>query len=126
VRADRLVDPCATGYAAHDPAGAMAVHPLAFAAQEDRPVEAFSDRKVDGAGGAGCEWDGDDLAAFAQHGQGAVPALESEFVDVGAERFGEAQPVDRQERNQGVLVGGAESRRDEQCPDFVAIQRNGV
>ena len=54
--------------------------------------------EVDRPGGARGERDGDDLAALAQHGQGAVPAFETELVDVGAERFGDPQPVDRQQR----------------------------
>lgn len=75
----------------------MAIHPLTVRAQEDRAVETFTDRQVDGTGGAWCERDYDDLAALAQHGQGAVPAFESELVDVRTERFGDPQPVDRQQ-----------------------------
>ena len=40
---------------------------------------------------------GDQLAALTEHGQGAVAMFETEIVDVGAERFGDAQPVDRQQ-----------------------------
>jgi hypothetical protein len=56
------------------------------------------DGEVDGTGGARGERDGDDLAAFAQHGQGAMSAVQAELVDVGVERFGDPQPVDGQQR----------------------------
>ena len=93
VRADGLVDTGATGDAANDPAGAVAVHPLAVRPKEDRAVESFADGEIDGSGGARCEWDGDDLAALAQHGEGAVSAFDAEGVDVGAEGFRDPQPV---------------------------------
>ena len=90
VRADRLVHSGASGDAAHDPARAVAVHSLTVRAQEDRSVEPFTDREVDRAGGTRGERDGDDLAALAQHGQGAVATFEAEFVDVRAECLGDA------------------------------------
>jgi len=46
---------------------------------------AFADGQVDRPGGAWGERDGDQLAALTQHGQGAVPALETEIVDVRAQ-----------------------------------------
>src|SRR4051794_35381638 len=112
--------------AAYDPAGAVAVHACTVRAEEDWAVEPFSDRQVDGPGGAWCEWDDDDLAALAQHGQGAVTAFEAELVDVGAECFGDAQPVDRQQVEQGVLVRCPQAGGDEQRADLVAVQGDGV
>ena len=32
-----------------------------------------------------------------------MAALEAEGVDVGADRFGDSQPVQRQQRDQGVI-----------------------
>jgi hypothetical protein len=67
----------------------MAVHALFVRAEEDRPVEAFTDGQIDGAGGPGCERDGDDLPALAQDGQSAVAAFDAQRVDVGTEGFGD-------------------------------------
>ena len=89
VRSDRLVHSGAAGDSVHDAAGAVPIHPLAVGSQEDRAVESFTDNEIDCSGGAWCERDRDDLAAFAQDGEGAVPAFEAESVDIGAERFGD-------------------------------------
>ena len=61
VRADLLADPGAAGDPAHYPGGAMAVEAPAVGGEEQRPAGALADRQVDGAGGARCERDGDDL-----------------------------------------------------------------
>jgi hypothetical protein len=104
----------------------VAVHPLSVRAEEDRPVEAFTDGEVDRPGGARRERDGDDLAALAQDGEGAVAAFDAEGVDVGAEGFGDPQAVDREQRDEGVLIGCAEPGGDEQRTDPVAVQADGV
>jgi hypothetical protein len=75
----------------------VVVHALTVAAQEDRPVEAFTDGQVDGACRPQCERDGDDLAGFTSHRPGAVAALETKVVDVRAEGFEDPQPGDRQQ-----------------------------
>src|SRR5438309_10450553 len=62
-----LVDSGASDDAAHDPAGAVAVHPLAVRSQEYRALESFADGEIDRAGSTWREWDGNDLAALAQH-----------------------------------------------------------
>lgn len=46
---------------------------------------------------------GGGLAALAHHGEGAVAPLEPKGVDVGADRFGDAQPVQRKERHERVI-----------------------
>ena len=43
-----------------------------------------------------------------------------------AESFGDAQAVDGQQRDQRVLGRGAESGRDQQRPDLVAVQPDCV
>ena len=45
----------------------------------------------------GGERHGDDLAAFADDGEGAVTAFEAEVFDVGADGFGDPQPVERKQ-----------------------------
>ena len=89
VRANGLVDSGGAGDAAHDATRAVAVHPLAIGTKKDRAVESLADREVDRPRGARCQRDGDDLAAVAQDGEGAVAAFNAEGVDVGAESFGD-------------------------------------
>ena len=55
-----------------------------------------------------------------------MSAFQTELVDVGAERFGDPQPVDGQQPDQRVLRGGAESGSDQQRSDLVAIQPDRV
>lgn len=55
-----------------------------------------------------------------------MPTFEAEDRNVGAESFGDPQPVDRQQRDQGVLVRGAQPGGDEQGADLVAVQPDGV
>ena len=55
-----------------------------------------------------------------------MAAFETEIVDVRAERFGDPQPVDRQQADQRVLGGGAEPGRDQQRTDLVTVQPDHV
>ena len=121
----RLVIP-ASGGAPDDPGGGVAVEAGAVAAEEDRAVGAFADGEVDGAGGAGRHRDEDGLAAFAEHGEGAVAAFEAEVFDVGAECFGDAQAVEREQRDQGVVARVGESGDDEHRAELVAVEAGGV
>ncbi|HEY1347627.1 MAG TPA: hypothetical protein VGF54_21775 [Streptosporangiaceae bacterium] len=83
VRPGRLGD---TGAAdpADDPPGAVPVQPAAIGGQEDRPLHALTTAR-----------------SIAR----AVPALDTQGLDVGAGGFGHAQPVERQQRDQRVLGG---------------------
>jgi hypothetical protein len=100
VWADRLVDSGAAGDPSHDPTGAVAVHSQTVRPEEDRAFQSFADGQVDRSGGARRERDRDNLAALAQHGEGAVAAFDAELVDVSAECLGDPQPVDREQRDQ--------------------------
>jgi hypothetical protein len=53
VGSDALGYPGPSGDAVHDPPGGVSVDPCAVGCDEDRPVAAFTDRQVDGPGGAG-------------------------------------------------------------------------
>jgi len=64
VWADRLGDAGAFGDTAHDAARAVPVEAVPVGAAEDRPVEPFADGQIEATGRAGCERDGDDLAAL--------------------------------------------------------------
>jgi hypothetical protein len=59
--------------------------------EEDRAVEAVDDDQVDRPGRSRGHGDGDDLAAFAEHRQGAVAAFDAEGADVRTEGFGDPQ-----------------------------------
>jgi hypothetical protein len=87
----------------------MAVQTPSGAIEKDRTVRALADGQIDGPGGARRQRDGDDLAALAHDGQGPMAAFEAERFDVGAQRFGHPQPVDRQQRHQRVLGRPAEA-----------------
>ena len=89
-----LGNPGPSGDAAHDPAGRVSVDPAPVSPGEDRSVAALSDRQVDGPGRPGRQGDGDDLASLAQDRERAVPSLQPKILDVGAEGFGDPQPVE--------------------------------
>jgi hypothetical protein len=63
-------------------ADGLPVETFAVVAEEDRPLDPFADGQVDSSGGARRERDGDDLAALAQHDEGAVAAFDAEGFDV--------------------------------------------
>ena len=86
------------------PRGAVPVQPLPVRAEEDRPIHAFADGQVDRPGCAGCERDGDDLAALAGDDKRPVPALDAQVLDVRASCFGDPQPIERQHGDQRVLA----------------------
>ena len=93
VRTDSLGDPGPSGDTPHDPPGRMTIEASADAVDEDRTLQSFTDGQVDGTGDAWGEWHGDDLAALAHDGEGAVSSFQSEGCDVSSDRFGHAQPV---------------------------------
>jgi hypothetical protein len=45
------------------------------------------------------------LATLAQHGERAVTALEAEGADVGTDRPRHTQPIERKQRDEGVVAG---------------------
>ena len=49
-----------------------------------------------------------------------------EVLDVGVQRFGDAQPVHRQQRHQRVIAGRAKAGLDEQGAELVAVQPEGA
>ena len=51
-----------------------------------------------------------------------MAAFGVEILDVGVERFGDAQPVHRQQRDQRVITRRAEAGLDEQGAELVAVQ----
>ena len=94
----------AAGDASHDATSGVAIQTGTVGVDEDRSLEPFPDRQVDGSGHPRGEWHRGQLAALAQHGQGAVPAFLPERFDVGTDRLRHPQPVQRQQRHQGVIT----------------------
>ena len=69
---------------------------------------------------------GDDLAALAGDGQGAVPSLQPEVFNVGVERLGDPQTVQCQQASQPVVSSAGQPGLDQEHAEFVAIQPGGV
>ena len=55
-----------------------------------------------------------------------MAAFEAELFDVGADRFGDPQPVERQQAEQRMVTGAAEPGGDEHGADLVAVQAGRV
>jgi|SRR5829696_1861909 len=87
---DALGDGGSAGDASHDPPGCVTVEASTVGLGEDGTVESLSDGQIDSAGDAWCERHRRGLAALADHGEGAMAALQAEGVDVGADRFGDS------------------------------------
>jgi hypothetical protein len=119
---DGLGDPGPAGRLANDPPGSVPVEPPPLGCQEHRPVRALADGQVDRPGRARGERDGDDLAALAGDGQGPVPALQAQVLDVGAGSLRDPQPIQGQQRDQGMLAGSPEPGGDQQGAQLVAVQ----
>jgi hypothetical protein len=122
VRGDPLGDPHSPGQPLHCSVGGGAVHSPSFGVDEDRPDRSFADVQVKGAGGARCQRDGEVLAALADDSQRAMATIHVQVADVGAERFGDAQPIQRQQDDQGVIACGAEPGLHQQGAEFVVVQ----
>ena len=61
-----------------------------------------------------------------QHRERAVPPFEAERFDVGTERFGDSEAVDRQQADEGVLPRRGQPSSHEEGADLVAIQAGGM
>jgi len=99
----RLGDPGSAGHPAHDPRGTVPVQPTAIRSQEDRAFAALARRQVDRPRRARQGRNGGNLSALALDGQGAVPTLLPEPLDVRTNGFRYPQPVEREQRDQRML-----------------------
>jgi hypothetical protein len=54
-----------------------------------------------------------------------MAAVDVEVVDVGAECFGDPQPIQRQQTRRCVIASAAESGLDEERAEFVAVEVQG-
>jgi hypothetical protein len=66
------------------------------------------------------------LPPFAQDGERAVPPLEPEILDVGADGLGDPQPVEGQQADQRVIPATRQPGGDQQGTDLVAVQAGGA
>jgi len=103
VRPDGLRDPSALSDPADYSSGAVPVQTAAIHSYEDGPFASFADGQVNRPRGAGCQRDGDDLAALAGDDHGPVAAFNAQGLDVGAGRLRDPQPVEGQQGDQRVL-----------------------
>ena len=106
--------------------GAVAVHASAFDAQEDRPRRTFPDVQIECPSGAGCDRNRDVLAALAHDRQRAMSTFDGQVIDVSVQRFGDPQPVQREQRHQRTVAQIAEAGLDEEGAEFVAVQPEGA
>jgi hypothetical protein len=116
VRADFLGDPGPACDAADDPPGAVPVQPPPVRGQEDRTISAFIGGQVDRPGGAGCQRDGDDLAALAGDGQGPVPAFQTQVLDVGAGGLRDRSPFSASREISACSGGGPSPAATSRAP----------
>ena len=86
---------------------------------QDRPLAAFTDGEVDGAGGAWHERDDRGLVAFADDAQGAVSAFEAEVLDVRRAGFADPQAVQPQQHRQRGVVWSKRSAVNRNVPSSV-------
>ena len=75
----------------------MAVNAATVRVDEDRSLAAFTNREIDRSGDSRCQRQRDRLAALAYDGEGAMAPLEAERFDLGADRLGHPQSVQRHE-----------------------------
>jgi hypothetical protein len=104
----------------------MAIETNSVDAEEDRPLAALADCKIDSAGGAWGQWDSDNLPALAHDSESSVYPFESECLDIGTGRLRDSQSVERKQREEGVLGGRSESGSHKESSDFVAVEPGGV
>ena len=119
-------DACRFRDAAHDPGGGVAVELATVVAVQDRALEAFPDDQVDGPGSSWGKWHRHGLAALAEHGECAVPAFERKILDPCSDRFGDTQPVQREQRDQRVIACPRETGSDQHRAELVAIETDRV
>ena len=126
VRTDSLVDPGPSGDTAHNPGSAVTIETATPTVAEARTAAVFTDGEIYSPCGSRGERDRDGLAALAVDDEDAVSSLEAELFDVSADRFRDAQPVQREERDQSVIAGSGQAGGDEHCPDLVAVKTSRV
>src|SRR5919106_2092690 len=114
------------GDATHDPAGRVTVNPPPAGSEEDRPVAALADHEIDGPGRAGRQGNGHNFASLAPDRERAMAPLQAQVLDVGADGFGDWQPVEGQQADQRVIPRAGQPGGDQHGAYLVAVQASGV
>jgi hypothetical protein len=55
-----------------------------------------------------------------------MTAFETQVLDAGVDSLGDPQPVQREQRDQGMLAGSPEPGGDQQGAELVAVQGDGM
>ena len=55
-----------------------------------------------------------------------MPALQAQVLDIGAGGLGDSQPVQREQGDRRMPGRWAELGGDQECAEFVAVQRDGM
>lgn len=103
MRSDALDNPRLSGDPTHNPPGGVTVDSFTGTFHEDRALEALTDRKIEDSGDARRQRHRHNLPALASHRQDPMTALQAQRLDIGAQGFRDAQPVQRQQRYQRVV-----------------------
>jgi len=82
----------------------MTIEALAVGVEEDRTLQSLTDGQVDGTSNPWRQWHRDDLATLTHDGERPVSSFQAECCDVGTDRFGHAQPIQRQQRHHRMVA----------------------
>jgi hypothetical protein len=126
VRTDPLVGPGPPGDAFHGPVGCVAVHALPVGTEEDRPRGPFTDVEPHGPGSPWCEWHDGALAALSGDRQDVMTPFVAEAFDVGVQRFGDSEAVERQQREQGVFSLAADPGLNHEGRQLGPVEAEGA
>ncbi len=110
------------GNPADDPPGAVLVQPLPVSRGEDRAFAPFAGVKVDRPGGPRASGMTARLPPLRVIARARCPRSVPERLDVRSGGFRDPQPVQGEQRDQGMLGFGAKACGDEEGADLVAVQ----
>jgi hypothetical protein len=125
MRPDGLVDPGISRYAAHETASYGAAKAPPVGADKDRPGKPFPDGKVDCPSRPPGYRHSHNFAALAQRRQGAVPRS-SPMASMSAPIASDTEPIEREERDEGVLGWCTKPRSDQKSTDLVAVEPDSI
>ena len=104
----------------------MAIEALAPGGQKDRAVHPLTHGQVDRPGGPSARGMRTILPPLCRWGDGPVAPFDAHVLDVGPEGLEDAQTVEGEQRDQGVIPRVADPGDDEDASDLVAVEPDGV
>jgi hypothetical protein len=102
-RAPQLVHSGPFGDSSNYSLRVMAVEALTVGSSENRSMTSLTDGEIDARAVRGARGMVTDLAALAQHRQGAMSPLETKPFDVRARGFRHPESIEREQRDQSVF-----------------------